>query len=258
MMQVIQNMTNRRRVTCCSFCRREGHNIVTCNDERLIKFEIDCCIECQSMNMEEFKVWLRQKYFHLQTLIKTFSAKKCNISVSRSQNTLVYLDAISNYIYQTYKYSYEIDQPSGFEADLIRILDELRIPIQQEEEPIEENMEAALQSDIRSGLLFLDMRRTIAARRIEKPKKFIIESVFNPLSIGEKKEIEECCICFDSYNKKEFIRLNCNHEFCNDCLKKSLISDTRDTPCCAYCRTEITTMTSRTIDIYDKMSELVV
>jgi hypothetical protein len=59
----------------------------------------------------------------------------------------------------------------------------------------------------------------------------------------EEKKICECTICYDNIENDKFVKLNCNHEFCKDCLIKSLQNEERDTPCCAYCRAPIDTIT---------------
>ena len=223
-----------RRINRCSFCRREGHNRLTCDDPRLLEFAVTCATQCQTMTETEFYVWLSDTYD--SDLLKTYAAKWTRIPFNNIRDISIYKDAITRHIYETYKYQYNIHEE---DSDYY----------------LENNMNAALINDIRSAYLFLEMTENMHARRIEQPKKFAISSLLKTLSTAET---EECCICFEPFEKPEFVTLNCNHEFCKECLKKSLLSDTRVRPCCAYCRTEVTTMTSRTRDIYDKMSELVV
>ena len=226
-----------RRINRCSFCRREGHNRLTCDDPRLLDFELTCATQCQTMTETEFYAWLSDTYD--SDLLKTYAAKKTRIPFNNIRDISIYKDAVTRYIYETYKYQYNTHE-------------------EESDHYLENNMNAALINDIRSAYLFLEMSENMHERRIEQLKKFEISSGLKTLSTKEKKEIEECCICFEHFKKPEFVKLNCNHEFCKECLKKSLISDTREKPCCAYCRTEVTTITSRTRDIYNKMSELVV
>jgi hypothetical protein len=233
--KIMQNIQRRRN--SCSFCRRAGHNRLTCDDTRLLDFEIICASQCQTMTETEFYTWLSET--NDSDLLKTYAAKKTRIPFNNIRDISIYKDAITRYIYETYKYPYNI-------------------PEEESAVNFENNMNASLINDIHSAYLFLEMTENMYARRIDEPKKFAIESILKPISKTKQKEIGECCICFDSYKKPEFVILNCNHEFCNGCLKQALISDNRPKPCCAYCRTEVISMTSRTTEIYDKMCELVI
>lgn len=60
-------------------------------------------------------------------------------------------------------------------------------------------------------------------------------------SCKTNKQINECPICFDSYNGENDVYTNCNHSFCAECIKKHL--DTfldKPVPTCPICRTNIT------------------
>jgi hypothetical protein len=278
-MQNIERMeyNNTRRRYRCTFCRREGHNRMTCNDQRLRELEVECSIQCQTMDQIEFYDWMYQTYGNESTLLKTYAAKKCHIVVSHT-DIFMCIDAITQYIYHTYKYQYEnendsetdySDMPelvdlndpieSNFEQDMVRILEDMRNPVEREiitqNPPFTNDMVSALQNDfMRSAMLFLEMTRNMDIR-INEPKKFTIESVIEPHT--ELEQSSECCICFENYKKEKFVTLNCKHEFCNGCLKKALCSDNRPKPCCAYCRTEVTKMISRTTDVYNELAELI-
>ena len=269
-MQNIERMeyNNTRRRYRCTFCRREGHNRMTCNDQRLRELEVECSIQCQTMEQNEFYDWMYQTYGNESTLLKTYAAKKCHIVVSRT-DIFMCIDAITQYIYHTYKYQYETDYSdmpeldpieSNFEQDMVRILEDMRNPVEREiitpNPPFTNDMVSALQNDfMRSAVLFLEMTRNMDIRTINEQKKFAIESIIEP--DPELEQSSECCICFENYKKEKFVTLNCKHEFCNDCLKKALYSDNRPIPCCAYCRTEVTKMISRTTDVYNELAELI-
>ena len=229
-----------RRINRCSFCRRAGHNRLTCDDQRLLDFELICATQCQTMTETEFYAWLSET--NDSKLLKTYAAKKTRIPFNNIRDISIYKDAVTRYIYEKYKYQYNIH-------DIVE---------EETFDYLETNMNAALINDIRSAYLFLEMTENMYAIRMEQPKKFEIESNIKLLSKTKEKEIGECCICFESYTKSEFVTLNCKHEFCNECVKKSLLSDNRQKPCCAYCRTEVKIITSRTREIYNKMTEFVV
>jgi len=275
---IMQNSQNiERRINRCSFCRRAGHNRLTCDDERLLDFESICADKCQRMQEIEFYDWLSETYeANNSDLLKTYAAKKSRIPFNNIRDISIYKDAITRYIYETYKYQYNM--PATEEAsdndsmpDLIEINDDYFLEVETintltglrniNEEDYQNIMNASLENDIRSAYFFAGMFRSSMSARLETPlhsRKFVIESILQEEDKMEKiEEIVDCCICFESYNKSEFVKLNCNHEFCNGCLKNALTSDKRPKPCCAYCRTEVTRMISRTYEIYDKMRELI-
>lgn len=69
----------------------------------------------------------------------------------------------------------------------------------------------------------------------------------------------ECNICYELCNNKNFIKLNCNHEFCKECIKnilKSCKSNFKE-PCCAYCREEINMITYKSETIHEEFSDLI-
>jgi len=227
------------------------------------------------MQQTEFYDWLYQTYGEDTNLLKTYAAKKCRIVVTRT-DIFMCIDAITQYIYQTYIYQYENHSETDYsdlpelvypveenelEEDLVRILQNMRNPVEENTQTFTNDMASALQNDfinsmLHINMLYLDnMNRNMNIRRINEPKKFAIESVIEPEP--ELQQISECCICFENYTKQDFVTLNCSHEFCNGCLKKALCSDNRPKPCCAYCRTEVTKMISRTTNVYNELAQLV-
>ena len=68
----------------------------------------------------------------------------------------------------------------------------------------------------------------------------------------------ECNICYQLHNNENFIKLNCNHEFCKECVNKILKScRVFNDPCCAYCREKINTFTYKNKNIQTEFSDLI-
>jgi hypothetical protein len=253
--QNIERQNIERRINRCSFCRRVGHNRLTCDDQRLLDFELICSEKCQRMQETEFYTWLSETYEeNNKELLITYAAKKTRVPHSRDFS--ICKDAITHYIYETYKYEYNIPTTIEDHSDNDSMPDLIEIEDEYFEAELVNIMSASLQNDISSAYFFSEIR----SRRQEQSRKFAIESILQEENkmekMGKMEEILDCCICFESYNKSEFVKLNCNHEFCNGCLKQTLVSDKRPKPCCAYCRAEVITMISRTTEIHGKMAEL--
>jgi hypothetical protein len=58
-----------------------------------------------------------------------------------------------------------------------------------------------------------------------------------------------CSICWDERELVNFVRLDCQHEFCKDCIIATTTHNNGRVPCCALCRGEVRTLISRTDEI---------
>lgn len=59
-------------------------------------------------------------------------------------------------------------------------------------------------------------------------KQVLTEEDFNKLEIIE--EDIKCPICFE--NKNNYVKINCTHKFCNECLKKWVTEQSDTCPTC--------------------------
>jgi nitrogen fixation NifU-like protein len=66
----------------------------------------------------------------------------------------------------------------------------------------------------------------------------------------------ECNICYDDKELKNFVKLGCNHEFCKDCVIETM-KTSNNKLCCAFCRTEITGIESRTTEIKSEIDNYI-
>ena len=72
----------------------------------------------------------------------------------------------------------------------------------------------------------------------------------------ESIELIQCGICWEEHSNQDFVKLNCNHEFCKDCIIKSVQNDIRENPCCAFCRNEVKTIVTKTQLIQEEITNL--
>jgi hypothetical protein len=106
------------------------------------------------------------------------------------------------------------------------------------------------------SILLNNMINRVREENNTQRKYNILTSVDN----NENEDINnacECSICWDEKEMSRFVKLGCKHEFCKDCIINSLKLDQRNTPCCALCRGEITSIKSRTTEVHNELSELV-
>jgi hypothetical protein len=108
--------------------------------------------------------------------------------------------------------------------------------------------------DIIATTMFLDMIFRIQDE-LTSNRKFNIQT--NVVECAHINECE-CNICYESKLKPEFVKLNCGHEFCKDCIKQSLQNVRTENPQCAFCRSEIVNMELTSEDIRNEFNDIIV
>jgi hypothetical protein len=252
-----------RRYQCCSFCRQPGHNLTTCNSDRLREFEVICATQVlQTNTQDDFKNWLIQNYMSEHLLIKTFTIKKFRITARESVERC--MDLITEYIFAVYKNTNEnAEHENQFENDLMSFIQELSPDREEIRESIPEidlvrTMERMLMREMMFGM-------TRMLTNLNNANNLKINQKLNILSSIEHNDNEdinvicECSICYDEKELQNFVKLGCNHEFCKDCLITTMkTSQTNgNNLSCALCRTEVKTVKSRTHEVHKEMSELI-
>ena len=224
---------------CCSFCRRTGHRIRNCTDERFNNFERICInfINENEINEVRFRSFLLDEAIREPQLIKAFAIIKCNLS-TRDQID-VCIESIVNYFRSIFT---ENQEPVNIEEF-----------VTQSEQVIVITTENIRGSGIRDDILFLRFLRYIWQYDY---KKFNITTTLNN-SDENLEEKYECNICYENCKKIKFIKLNCNHEFCNDCVKKSLQNEINTSLRCAFCRSEVINFEVRDLSIKDELNEFI-
>ena len=261
---------------CCSFCRRPGHAVTRCDSDRIIEFEIICERKVISMNtLDEFKEWLTQNYINNSHLLRAFAVTKLR---SNSRVTVLEsIDLISQYIFETYK-SLPVETapveegvlPDNIEEDLMLVLSELRniehIQPLQEAEPIynEQFVSSRRREYMRymADVLVFTMLNNMLPTDGEEPltlgtRPAIMSSIDDKFVEDVAPLSSECSICWDKKDSDKFVKLNCNHEFCNECIVKTLATNKHRAPCCALCRADINNITSRNVDVQNEISNAV-
>jgi hypothetical protein len=87
--------------------------------------------------------------------------------------------------------------------------------------------------------------------------KFKIESVLD-LTDDTEEEIScdtECAICYESKIQNKFVKLNCSHSFCGECIENTLKTCTA--PRCALCREQIKSILAKDVNIYNSFAEYI-
>jgi hypothetical protein len=225
MTRVRNIITGNRR---CSFCNETGHNITSCNDNRLACFRNLCILNkglCYLTNepRRNFKQWLMNYYIEYSEIVKAFAISKCGCRLNSLPEFII--EKITNHFFQ---------EEEGF-PDYI---------------PFIEGDNIAAQALVLLSLAGYENNRN----------KFSINTNIQPLDSDKAEEICECAICYgDELREKNFITLNCSHKFCKDCFKGSLehVPLSQELPTCALCRTEISSIVVHEESVKNELNELI-
>lgn len=252
------------RMQICSNCRVTGHNVLTCDRENLLDFEARCAYECQSMEKQEFINWIKDNYKNSQGLLKHFVDIHVDISTIMYNDISFYAYEIAGYIYNKYVTS----------APIINNMSPRNLYYEYNEtyynnnnnytnnpiEPMEPSIDQELLHDSSGQYSINELIELLYELEDDTPNnnetvRLNIPCVYEKL--GESsQDLVDCCICFEVKLREECVTLNCRHEFCKDCTKKSLKSDMRKEPLCMCCREKVTLITTRSFEICDEMGHL--
>jgi hypothetical protein len=245
------NNQRRERVTRgrCSFCHTEGHHITHCNNGRIVRFEREIINYIQIIliprgdpgNMENFRQHLCNVAEEMPELIRAFAIRKCGANTRN--NIRDYIESIIQYF-----------------TPIIRRCEEEEL--QRTETHFEVSAETPTFADLGNYIytaMFIRMVEMVNRNSEVKTKtniKFPIQTkISNDLhSISNC----ECNICYEEYEKAKFIKLNCGHEFCKDCIKQSLQNEIKPTPCCALCRANIKSMELSSKSIEEELRDFII
>lgn len=236
----------------CSFCGQRGHRITNCNDTRLNDFEVvlqNKKFELEQIHMPEiearfcYKVWLLDD---IDNYIKrAYSVRKCG-GILRD-HIQVCCEKITSYIWGVL-----VEEFIPFISD--RNYSSYVLPTENEmiTDPVIANA-------VLNNLLLTDeqVNTIVSLLRLSRIKKNTIETEF--IQDNNDENPEDCTICYEETNSKMFVKLDCDHKFCNNCMKALLKTcQTNDKKVlCALCRNQITKMTMNNEAVRNEICEFV-
>lgn len=161
--------------------------------------------------------WLFDYSLINNVLLRSFARNYLGISI-RNLTILNIINEIHNYYCQRYSIS---------DHSIIQTVDLFEsIPYTIQEES---------QIEINTGNL-IDIFSSIEnINNIQNNKKFHITTKIIENSIDFENE-NECFICYEKHFFKKIIKLNCDHEFCKDCIKSQIKNTITENVHCALCR----------------------
>lgn len=213
-------INNKNGVRCCSFCRRAGHSITTCNSMPIILFERNCSNFIQFNiydGVAEFRNYILEETIQNSSVVRAFAIRRCGATVISN------IDICIEFIVRHF-------------TPQIRAVQE--------------------RTRLNEAMMFLDMMSRVNDLITSQCKTFNIKTNVSETQDGLEEQCE-CNICYEQCEKKLFAKLDCGHEFCKDCVKKYLQNEKRKIPCCAFCRSEIKNIELKTESVKEEFDEFI-
>jgi hypothetical protein len=227
-----------RRTYCCSFCGEQGHNYITCSSTWFADFESLCATRANSLRSRIlFKEWLWDIYSDDISLLFMFCVRKFRVSRVNLDERIC-LELLTDYTFATYI-------NNNLELEIARLLTELQNL--RESEPMQDVFNA-----FGSENNFLGYTASRLSRKLDI--KLSVESK----QTEDTAAACECSICYEGKKSKNFVKLNCNHEFCKECMIKTLETHTANNLRCALCRSDIKSIQTKTEKIKKKFDKFIV
>jgi len=262
-LNTVNRNVNRR---CCSFCRRPGHNITRCNSEIIQRFERETLDLIQLIlsqgqenitNIASLRRYLLNKASEQPSLIRAFAISRCGLN-SRSNMDACIIVIIQYFMTDLIENTEENNNNENIQETPDQLnqrwrqfeFSEMGI---QELLQNEHNLYTMMFADI---IRFIEIIRSITERPLLNRKFHIKTKISDDQTNLEDKC--ECNICYEEREKKTFIKLDCGHEFCKDCIKQSLQNEQRQNPCCAFCRSDIKNFELKLETVKNEFNDLII
>ena len=244
-MQYLRSMMSIVSNRNCSFCQQNSHTINLCNDIRIEVFEKECIstkllleiIYISNEKIHLFRRWLLDKYLVCPNVIKAFAIRKCGCTLRSNVQTCI--DSIINYIF----YTNQEDTNVNF------------IPFANSNINLNPNPNPNL-----TILEILSIENTIH-RLLDYNFISIDDKIITTITEEKyhKNEICECYICFENYENNKFVKLNCGHSFCSDCIIKTIKTTKANEKIlkCALCRSDIICIMAYSNEVKNKIDTII-
>lgn len=243
----------------CSFCTRPGHCITRCCDQRLVIFESECNLKkiefefhatvTNVVPLVQFGHWLAgfaSENTPNINIVKAFAIRKCG-SVIRS-NIHECMENITTYIFR-------LDDPITDRRNNLNNINNVN------------NVNYFNHLNDVTSIYNLILALCDLDKVPHRTRKFTIDCLLKKTNtntsntttsnINNNKHID-CSICYEDKQECEFVKLNCNHEFCGYCITNTLKTCCiNNGPSCALCRTKITKIFCKDEKIQENLMEFI-
>ena len=245
---ITDNINNSNNNTMCSFCGHIGHDIRSCESPEIITIEqsfaqlyIDNLCESTYLQLNEaqteeffvYKMTSRYSLRYIRVVAVTTGLARASGFTKADYATLIYglyrqmfLNiALGNYVPNN-------DSETNITGYVRNLIDEFNLAAATV------NTNTNIINDLKSF-------------------RFDIGLNLDTNSHTSSNTNCECGICLEqNIEKKNMVKLNCNHLFCCNCIVRVLeMTSPSNIPCCAFCRTNIVNIETSSSDNYTQLAE---
>lgn len=231
----------------CTLCSESGHTIRYCSDPVIayLLVKVRCKKWKSTVNNDTFSLfnWLHKL---VSTELRAILIHKFRVSPkTTAKQKLVAM--IMDYEFPEMESAYwKIYLPANFEnerppdarneAERVLILQNIMTygPITFE------------QQSMTSSELIGTLIQLVEENREQDRSRFRQNITYTTGVIKATEEPFECSVCYDEIQSEKMVRLNCNHEFCGDCISTHIKKTKSENVMCPMCRTDINTVIALT------------
>ena len=222
--------------TCCSLCIQPGHNIRTCQDERITEtwtHLLTTWVIPRIGNVftqdDQYALWLYLAYIPNRRLLYAIGIRYAHTKLSDFVQT--HASCIRDRIIAELE-SLNAMNEAGKDEWHLQITGRHYVPpVFTAEEPVFINSEHF------------------------QPYHPVIDTMMLCIEPTELSEMLECVICQDEKTKIAFNTTNCGHSFCHNCICSHIEYKQFEPVQCPLCRADITSLSARDIENFENLDQ---
>jgi len=260
----VMNPLESRRLQKCGCCGSQGHSVRNCNSGWIQRTH-EKAIHEFTLEKRYGYIYDNTRWIHITTAHEV-TCMMCWFGISSSRWRMIEKRTFLIQVYTQIVNYNENERTSLIIADIvIRAENAMRTSIRRRQaiasglmRVLRENQHETVDGFMR---VLREHQHIPSPRPQPQPYSFNIQIVMDISHEDEDEDAEsrekeeDCPICYDSIKKSDMLVTNCKHSFCSNCIKKHLVSTiVGRTPCCAMCRTNISSFSVKEKGIFDNMN----
>ena len=249
---ITDNINNSNNNTMCSFCGHIGHDIRSCESPEIITIEqsfaqlyIDNLCESTYLQLNEaqteeffvYKMTSRYLLRYIRVVAVTTGLARASGFTKADYATLIY--GLYRQVFFNIAFSNngsESESNTNTTNYIRNLIDEFNLAA------------ATVNTNTNTNTNIINDLKSF---------RFDIGLNLDTNSHTSSNTNCECGICLEqNIEKKNMVKLNCNHLFCCNCIVRVLeMTSPSNIPCCAFCRTNIVNIETSSSDNYTQLAE---
>jgi len=254
----------------CSFCNSPLHNIANCNNQMISVYHENIkqiYLNIMALNnsieySENFFRMILNASFYVKDL-RAVGVRYLHVYASTSKSTLISIlweyfhNSVVNvnlqhqatpqnntsFPFPIPHYNHTISDNHPEESSILSYINNLNSYVGYNMTADPHNLNSDFNSEF---ILYQNKKYKISINLVED----------NDENEKKLKNFEDCAICYDNVSCMDFVKLNCNHEFCGCCIKNTFkYHNETNNPSCAMCRQPMVCFTVKNVETYNLIAE---